>query len=1272
MSKDRSISKSDAITEKLHLRCFRSISTLVLRSIFILLFLSGSYYLQSTTVSNTVTSNTVTSNTVTSNTATAPYKPSAVAPHAVNSGTTLSTPGYGWNIQYVNSGIGLNSISCPTFLSCFAVGNYDTSNNAPVILQSSNSGSTWSSDTIPTANAPSVLSAVWCANGFNCWAVGYSTDNNGTTTVALFTTNGGASWSPQTIPSAVFSSWPISLKTIDCPTPDYCFAAGTENNGQGTPLILSTTNGGASWSPETVPISSFSPQSVSCPTSTTCWLSGTNGSPNNQQGVVLTTSNSGATWTVQTIPSAVGDIATVYCPTTGVCLAGGYLLNSTSIGGAVMLTTNDSGALWTETPLPSSVDAVYSISCPNSVDCWAMASSGVAGSLPISLATTDSGKSWSEIPLAQGVTSVSLYSSTSLSCPSTAFCWTVGTGNPSTSNSVQDSSSGVILSSNMSLELAQPALGPYTPLGSPTRICDTRPSNPSALTGAAVDCTGKTLSAGSVLNVQVSGVSGIPTSSISAVVANITVTNTTQSSYLSIWPEGTAQPTASNLNWVSGETKSVLVEVPLGPSGAISIYNYAGSVDVIVDVEGWVGPGSSPSGMYNPLGSPTRICDTRPSNPSALTGAAAACTGKTLSAGSVLNVQVSGVSGIPTGSIGAVVANITVTNTTQSSYLTVWPEGTAQPTASNLNWASGSTVSNLVVVPLSSSGSISIYNYSGSVDVIVDVEGWYTSSSSTSPSGTVFTSTSPTRICDTRPSNPSALTGAAAACTGKTLSAGSVLNVQVSGVSGIPTGSIGAVVVNITVTNTTQSSYLTVWPEGTAQPTASNLNWASGSTVSNLVVVPLSSSGAISIYNKSGSADVIVDVEGWYTTYLSNAYHRLAVPTRICDTRAGSGEPCAGDTLGKGPNPETLSVQVSGVSGIPTGSISAVVANITVTDTTQSSYLTAWPEGTAQPTASNLNWVSGKTKSVLVEIGLSSSGAISIYNYAGSVDVIVDVEGWVGPGSSPSGMYNPLGSPTRICDTRPSNPSALTGAAAACTGKTLSAGSVLNVQVSGVSGIPTGSIGAVVANITVTNTTQSSYLTVWPEGTAQPTASNLNWASGSTVSNLVVVPLSSSGSISIYNYSGSVDVIVDVEGWYTSSSSTSPSGTVFTSTSPTRICDTRPSNPSALTGAAAACTGKTLSTGSVLNVQVSGVSGIPTGSIGAVVANITVTDTTQSSYLTVWPEGTAQPTASNLNWASGSTVSNLVVVPLSSSGAISIYNKSGSADVIVDVEGWYG
>ena len=74
----------------------------------------------------------------------------------------------------------------------------------------------------------------------------------------------------------------------------------------------------------------------------------------------------------------------------------------------------------------------------------------------------------------------------------------------------------------------------------------------------------------------------------------------------------------------------------------------------------------------------------------------------------------------------------------------------------------------------------------------------------------------------------------------------------------------------------------------------------------------------------------------------------------------------------------------------------------------------------------------------------------------------------------------------------------------------------------------------------------------------------------------------------------------------------------------------------------------------------------------AVVLNVTVTDTTGQSYLTVWPDGANQPTASDLNWVPGLTVPNLVVVKVGSNGKIDLFNPAGSTDVIIDVVGWYG
>jgi hypothetical protein len=73
----------------------------------------------------------------------------------------------------------------------------------------------------------------------------------------------------------------------------------------------------------------------------------------------------------------------------------------------------------------------------------------------------------------------------------------------------------------------------------------------------------------------------------------------------------------------------------------------------------------------------------------------------------------------------------------------------------------------------------------------------------------------------------------------------------------------------------------------------------------------------------------------------------------------------------------------------------------------------------------------------------------------------------------------------------------------------------------------------------------------------------------------------------------------------------------------------------------------------------------------AVVANLTVTDTTAPSYLTAYPDGVTRPTASDVNWIAGETVPNLTIVKLGAGGAIDLYNAAGHTDAIIDVVGWY-
>jgi Protein of unknown function (DUF4038)/Bacterial Ig-like domain (group 3) len=391
--------------------------------------------------------------------------------------------------------------------------------------------------------------------------------------------------------------------------------------------------------------------------------------------------------------------------------------------------------------------------------------------------------------------------------------------------------------------------GVFHALPTAIRITDTR-------TKSGFPNAGHHLVGGVPLTIQVAGVDGaggVPASGAAAAVLNVTVTNPTTASYLTVWPTGSAQPRASNLNFAAGQTVPNLVEVGLGAGGQVSVVNAGGTTDVLVDVQGYTAPLSSAgAGLYNPL-TPIRITDTR-------TNSGLPNAGHHLTSRGTLNVQVAGAGLVPTTGVAAVVLNVTVTNPTAASYLTVWPAGGSQPGTSNLNFRAGETVANRVIVPVGSNGRVSVFNHGGTVDVIADVGGYFTDGSTPTATGLQFTPIVPTRIADTRAQSgfPNA---------SRTLDAKSILPVQVTGAGGVPTVGVGAAVLNVTVTNSTQPGFLTIWCQcqGVNQPNTSDLNWARGVTVPNLVVAHVGSTGAVSVYNSAGTDDVVVDVSGWYS-----------------------------------------------------------------------------------------------------------------------------------------------------------------------------------------------------------------------------------------------------------------------------------------------------------------------------------------------------------------------------------------------------------------------
>ena len=71
--------------------------------------------------------------------------------------------------------------------------------------------------------------------------------------------------------------------------------------------------------------------------------------------------------------------------------------------------------------------------------------------------------------------------------------------------------------------------------------------------------------------------------------------------------------------------------------------------------------------------------------------------------------------------------------------------------------------------------------------------------------------------------------------------------------------------------------------------------------------------------------------------------------------------------------------------------------------------------------------------------------------------------------------------------------------------------------------------------------------------------------------------------------------------------------------------------------------------------------------VQGVVMNVTATQATQQTFLTLYPSNVDRPNASNLNVRPGEDVPNLAVAALSPDDLVTIYNEAGSVHYIFDV-----
>jgi len=300
----------------------------------------------------------------------------------------------------------------------------------------------------------------------------------------------------------------------------------------------------------------------------------------------------------------------------------------------------------------------------------------------------------------------------------------------------------------------------------------------------------------------------------------------------------------------------------------------------------------------------------------------------------------------------------------------------------------------------------------------------------------------------------------------------------------IPTTAL-AYALNFTVVPHVTLGFLTVWPTGESQPLVSTLNSYDGRVKANAAILPAGSGGAISLY-ATDETDVVIDISGYFvadTSTTALAFFPLT-PCRVVDTR-NADAPLGGPYMAG--NQERSFPLLTSSCGIPSFA-EAYSLNFTVVPHVPLWYLTVWPTGQSQPLVSTLNAYTGTVTANAAIVPAGSQGDISVY-VTNDTDLVIDINGYFAPASNSS---QPLWlqniAPCRVLDTRTS-------------GATLP----LTLTVAGTCNVPSAAEGYVF-NATVVPQGGLGFLTLWPQGIAQPLVSTLNAIDGAVTSNMAIVP----------------------------------------------------------------------------------------------------------------------------------------------------------------------
>jgi hypothetical protein len=350
--------------------------------------------------------------------------------------------------------------------------------------------------------------------------------------------------------------------------------------------------------------------------------------------------------------------------------------------------------------------------------------------------------------------------------------------------------------------------------------------------------------------------------------------------------------------------------------------------------------------------------------------------------GSWLKVKVAGVAGVPASGVSAVTMNLTVAGSTTNGYLTVYPSGTSLPNASSINYVKGEARSNTITMPVGADGSVLVYNRYGQTHVILDLTGFYAkddtiASGFGSGSGLIPVGA---RLVDSRSSGTPIAPGATRVVSYRPASA--------------TASTERALYLNVTVPNPTADGWVRVW-SGVGEPNISTVNFRAGaSAVANTTAIALNTatdrSQSFAVTNRSSApVNFIVDVLGSYDTDVWDTKYDPFGPTRVMDTRTGTGVP-------KGKIPAATNRVINLPASLKGSATYGLIGNATLLNSTvDGAWVRIWDNDPPLPGISTVNADTAETIANGTVTGTNySTGNVAIYNTKGSVDAILDATGY--------------------------------------------------------------------------------------------------------------------------------------------------------------------------------------------------------------------------------------------------------------------------------------